>query len=410
MDLIASILVLIQHIIIGTIGSFGNTIVLLVYIKRLNDNELSTLFILYLAITDLSCCLILVPLNCYVELFDSKIQSDLLCKFHTFLSISNITFSCFLMTLVAFERYFSIICPARKIINKMRSQILTSILLALCLIIAIVGSLGVGIDHKVVLNDINFTRIDFITDFDNDNNNISDVWMRTYDCFHNDAIIKRDALAYIRLLQNLLPVICFFIIFYLYAAIYKNASKHRTMKRNRDTFYKKIINRSRNLNGFYNQNKINDFGEQEKVKVKEEASKLVLLMNDITSVGNDEMKNSSSSTTARTTIMCLESNDFFVEKNKNFGELRSFKVSRTSMANLRTAFMLFIVTLIMSIVFMPALLISFNLIPFNPIYWNLYFINNASNPIIYSFLNAKFRNSLSHFLCRSFIFKRKCRV
>ena len=56
--------------------------------------------------------------------------------------------------------------------------------------------------------------------------------------------------------------------------------------------------------------------------------------------------------------------------------------------------MLFVVTALMAIVFTPALLISFGVIEYNPIYWNLFFISNAGNPIVYSFLNANFRNSL----------------
>ena len=67
----------------------------------------------------------------------------------------------------------------------------------------------------------------------------------------------------------------------------------------------------------------------------------------------------------------------------------------------KTVFMLFVVSLIMAIVYTPALLISFGYIPYNPLFWNLVYINNAANPLVYSFLNSNFRKSLKQkFNCK----------
>jgi hypothetical protein len=63
-------------------------------------------------------------------------------------------------------------------------------------------------------------------------------------------------------------------------------------------------------------------------------------------------------------------------------------------SNLKTAFMLFVVTLIMAIVYTPALLTSLGYINYNPLHWNIIYLNNAANPLVYSFLNANFRKSL----------------
>jgi hypothetical protein len=481
MELAGYIIILLQHIIIGAVGTIGNIFVLLVYMKRLKDNEISTLFILYLAITDLTCCLILVPINCYVELLD-LIPYDFLCKFHTFLSISNITYSCFLMTLVAIERYFSIIWPLHKIINKLRTKILTSILLLMCLIIALMGSLGVGIDHKatyVILNDVNMTTFNasnFIRPYGNHTDNVSDVWMRTYDCFHNDHIIKRDALAYIRLVQNSLPVICFFIIFFLYATIYISVSKRRKLKKDRDTYYKQILNRSRqfgaSINTARNNREKDNRVRQSFLDIPNNASRntsyaslnplpqLEMEVFHFTAPLNEDAKlikqstldcpivdDNNNSNRILTTALSI---DIIVNKASNLLQIddlynnnnntdicsltpvhttcgdsrppqqqqfmngntyddRTAVHSSNLMANLKTAFMLFIVTVIMAIVFTPALLISFNIIPYNPFYWNLYFINNACNPIVYSFLNANFRNSLKNYLCSSIINRAKLR-
>lgn len=64
------------------------------------------------------------------------------------------------------------------------------------------------------------------------------------------------------------------------------------------------------------------------------------------------------------------------------------------MSNLKTAFMLFVVTLIMTISYTPALLTLVDLIAYHPFAWNILFLNNAANPIVYSFLNSNFRKSL----------------
>ena len=225
--------------------------------RRLKENEISTLFILYLAITDLTCCLLLMPLNCFIEMSDLKTSSDFLCKFHTFLNISNITYSCFLMTLVAVERYFSIIWPLHTIITKSRAKYLAFILFILCLLVAVLGSLGVGIYHQATsFNDLlesskNTTNASLIDDsysfnhYKNISENASFSWERTNECFHNDLIINREAFAIISLIQNSLPVICFLIIFILYAIIYFSVVKRRRMKQDRDIYYNKIVTRSK---------------------------------------------------------------------------------------------------------------------------------------------------------------------
>jgi cation transport ATPase len=74
--------------------------------------------------------------------------------------------------------------------------------------------------------------------------------------------------------------------------------------------------------------------------------------------------------------------------------------SNTLLANLKTAFMLFVVTLIMAIVYTPALLTSMGYLAYNPIHWNIIYINNAANPLLYSFLNSNFRKSLKNFFSR----------
>lgn len=56
--------------------------------------------------------------------------------------------------------------------------------------------------------------------------------------------------------------------------------------------------------------------------------------------------------------------------------------------------MLFVVTVVFVVTFMPALAMTVGLIGTNFIIFYLYFVNNAANPIIYSFMNQNFRKQL----------------
>jgi hypothetical protein len=74
--------------------------------------------------------------------------------------------------------------------------------------------------------------------------------------------------------------------------------------------------------------------------------------------------------------------------------LRQVTYLTAVMGNLRRAFLLFIVTVVMAIVFTPAMLMSLGVIKMNSVLWNIYYISNAVNPIIYSFLNSNYRKRL----------------
>ena len=69
-------------------------------------------------------------------------------------------------------------------------------------------------------------------------------------------------------------------------------------------------------------------------------------------------------------------------------------VDGTMMANLKTASMLFVVTVVFFVSFIPAFLNSVGWIEGFMFLFYVYFANNAANPIIYSFMNRNFRVDL----------------
>ena len=75
---------------------------------------------------------------------------------------------------------------------------------------------------------------------------------------------------------------------------------------------------------------------------------------------------------------------------------------KTRIANIKTAGILFIVTTVFIIAFLPAWLMATRLIPPNIIVFYMYFIYNVANPVIYAFFNHAFQKEVRGMLkCRS---------
>lgn len=77
------------------------------------------------------------------------------------------------------------------------------------------------------------------------------------------------------------------------------------------------------------------------------------------------------------------------------------RLERMRMANIKTALMLFVVTLVFIISFLPAWLIALEIVKLPVIVFYMYFFYNVVNPIIYAFMNQTFRAELQKlFACR----------
>lgn len=126
-------IILILTIVFGTTG---NLLVLYVYVNR-NDKKTCSFFIKTLAVVDLFLCLVLAPLELYqttigktkekeklsAELFSLGIHHEYLCKFYGFLT-THVLYSTFLITAIAFDRYFCICWPLYRIITIARARII----------------------------------------------------------------------------------------------------------------------------------------------------------------------------------------------------------------------------------------------------------------------------------------------
>ncbi|KAI8795257.1 CCKAR [Biomphalaria glabrata] len=73
-------------------------------------------------------------------------------------------------------------------------------------------------------------------------------------------------------------------------------------------------------------------------------------------------------------------------------------MDRALYANIKTAAMLFVVTVVFVISFLPSWLMGLKLLPFSYIAFYMFYINNVVNPIIYAFMNRTFRDDLVQLL------------
>jgi len=75
---------------------------------------------------------------------------------------------------------------------------------------------------------------------------------------------------------------------------------------------------------------------------------------------------------------------------------------KTLLANIRTAAMLFVVTIVFLVAFLPAWLMGLTLIEYNEVIFYMYFVYHVANPIIYAFMNKSFRDDLGKVIkCQS---------
>jgi len=108
--------------IVSVVGIIGNLIVTYVYLKK-GDKQTASFFILVLAFSDLIVCSILVPSTIYMEYIEFRTSSAIYCKLHYFITTTIVPSCCFLMTSIAFDRFFCICRVIRALENKFFCQV-----------------------------------------------------------------------------------------------------------------------------------------------------------------------------------------------------------------------------------------------------------------------------------------------
>ncbi|CAL1539021.1 unnamed protein product, partial [Lymnaea stagnalis] len=108
-------------------GTIGNALAIYVF-ASLKQKLTSTIFILTLAGTDFITCLITIPFTILIEFLEFKVGSDEVCKIYHFLITTTVPFSCVVIVAIAVDRYMCICHPFHHWMNIQRARIIIGVL------------------------------------------------------------------------------------------------------------------------------------------------------------------------------------------------------------------------------------------------------------------------------------------
>lgn len=359
-------------------GSVGNAFVIYIF-SRKREKSTTTVFILVLAMTDFFTCLVIIPFTIYYEVMAKKINSNVQCKVYMFLITSNIPFSAFIMVLIAFDRYFKICRPWNQCLDIRMSKKIVIAVLIFALSLGIIPSLTHGVypisDETSTKENVT-TSLGFAGDKQGAHNGTVMVLNNTAyqdlrpkfpgNVSSNSSDMRRIYEGYcmpvheyfsqifMNTYQNtyasLFLISCAFVTV-LYALIFKSITLRR---------YKK---------------------SKRAFKGMDRRTSTAITNTCTTRLTTTEPPETDQNRRAPT-------NNNYVNESK-----RSVR-NKLRLANIKTAGILFVVTIVFILAFLPAWLMSIRVIKANIIVYYLYFSHNIANPIIYAFFNVTFRKDI----------------
>ncbi len=411
---------------LSVIGVAGNALVLYVFAKK-KDRMTSTLFILGLAFVDFTTCLIVMPYTIYMEYVNFNISYDLLCKIYQFLITSNIPFSALIMVAIAIDRYFCICHPFLHAMTIPRAKIMITCLALFAAGLGIIVALMYGVFkipehplmHKLPRNisdekllsgtpvpydtvDDDGTVASYLDGVRNHTSVQNDIYhsmnhrppiipVFTGQCQPNNIYLSSTFQWYYQKFYTAMFLVSLIIVIVLYISIYKSVLTRRT---------KRAKQKSKSLPLVVSSAPDHDINGQEET-----------LLTTVNGESNDIRNGSSTAKASSTVVFSSEGTTLdtttttIVEKpskkeKKEKDRRKSTKKDRTRVANLKTAIMLFVVTVVFIVTFLPAFLMALQILPYDIIIFYMYFANNVANPVIYSFMNKNFRDDLKKLFCR----------
>ncbi len=390
---------------LAVMGTAGNLLVLYVFYQK-KDKQTSTLFILALAFVDFMTCLIVIPYTIYMEYIDFNIKYDLLCKLYQFLITSSIPFSALIMVAIAIDRYFCICHPFLHAITLVRAKIICICMGFFAIGLGVVVGLMFGVYAEIVVpyqlfngtaagqrgngtgeapaagvlrppaadGDSATYSVDEVREIVFNNNsaapNLQEQSLRvivtyTGHCRPNHFILSEEFMWNYQKFYTALYLLCLIIVIVLYCAIYRSVLARRTKRQKQ---------KSKSLTMVMS-------ATDNHATPPTEETQLTVVNGETTA----EVVNGSSKKNKK--------------DKKEKARRKSTKKDRNRMANLKTAAMLFVVTIVFVVTYLPAFLMALQLLPYSMIIFYMYFANNVANPVIYSFMNKNFRDDLMKLFC-----------
>lgn len=209
------------------------------------------------------------------------------------------------------------------------------------------------------------------------------------ECAANDLLISDAFQYYYQKFYNTMFVVCLVIVVVLYTLIYRSVLARRERRQSQKSQALPLVV---SLRG-------NTCTQQTAVEVKVKAPDETSL---ITYDGRPTCSDEDPAAVPLNGSRTSRKRGFSLLKGNS--RRKKVMLDANRMANLKTAAMLFVVTVTFIVTFAPAFLMTMSIIPYNAVIFYLYFANNVANPVIYSFMNNNFRQDLKKLFtatCRS---------
>ena len=381
--------------IFSVIGTLGNGLVLYVF-TRTAGKLTSTIFILALAITDFITCLLIIPFTVTGIYLRFMLTYDLVCKVYQFLITCNVPLSAFIMVAIAVDRYICICHPFVHVMTVKRAKCIVYILAAFAIVLGIITSLGNGVymvteqivnvsDHVIVNQSLGGEiRYSYLTV----TNKTEYVPTYTGLCYVSTTILSNTFIDIYQKVYSSFYLISLLIVMVLYGMIYSSVTKQRAKRRKQKLGSgKKVVNtQCQTDESTMPLNNINHNQNNHKLTVQMEGDTVsTSLSKPMLNRLNNEHENGKVDT---------ESHPINRKQSRNRHDPNKERRDHDRLANIKTAIMLFIVTLVFIIAFLPAWLMALQVVDFNVVVFYMYFAYNVANPIIYAFMNKMFRDNL----------------
>lgn len=391
------IIVVICYLIVFSVaGTIGNAFVIYVFSKK-RDKSTSTIFILALAGTDFLTCLVIIPYTMAYEIYEKKVKYDLVCKIYQFFITSNVPFSAFIMVAIAMDRYFKICRPWTHYMDPKCAKKIIIVLLSFTFTFGVITALAHGVYREQMIelviantttympsnttyNSYNIPLISTpsiaISDMRFSNMPLANIsnepverqfyssLIYTGECSPNECYITKQFRVTYQKIYASFFLLCFTMVSILYGLIYRSIATRRSQKAQRSL-----------LNGLNN---------RRTSAATHTVTNPCTVTTRLTTAENGEVE------TVKEPVKTQGHIPIHKKRQSRYKSIRD----KHRVANVKTAGILFIVTAVFIISFLPAWLMATGCVGGNIIIFYMYFTYNVANPIIYAFFNESFRSEM----------------
>ena len=330
-------------------GVIGNILTIIMFSKYIKKTTTS-IFIIALAILDLLVCCTTMPIWLY-ELFDLNHGSDFLCKFNKVIYLMSIPLSGGILLVIAIDRFLLIFLVKTNVVTRFRAKLIVFFLALICLAIAMPQALSFStytpIDRRLTSSHCKST-----------------IYCNTGECLATFEIMSKSV--WYHLWQSL--IISFLVMVVAFTTIYslifaKVYTLHQRMLKWKQTTKSPV-----------------------KTKISIDHATFS------TGVSGEKSQGMSETNTGN---------------GKNIVQKK-----RKRLPHLHTALTLFLVTIFFILAYAPLILMMFlgscndktaddfsssstcGRNDYRLFIWHFYYLNHITNPIIYAFMNPRFRDAI----------------